>query len=319
MKKLILVLAILAIASPVFGLSFSLNRLGTSKNVDVHYTGADPCNLPRGIALVITVTGGKADINNVYNYKTNVSTSTNRGFGIYPATITINGAGDVNNWGSPIASAGDPLPANADQNLPSNNLVLEFGSLYAPVGDSINSPATDGNLCTLTLDCNGQTVDPCIVMNAETTYRGGIVLENGNTFTLSQTQVVMTGACLTQHCPQTGVDLYVGEVFAVDCCAVPVNLTITSAMITKWVYLGYPCCWVCPTQKCGNGIYSPTATKNRVDLTDLSALQTAYLKQYTQPGYNPCLDFNLSGRIDLTDLSNLQLHYLKVVGSSGCL
>ena len=185
MKKLILVLAILVIAAPAFAaFDVSLVQLA-GNNVQIRYTGADPCNLPRAFALVIDVNGGKADINGVTGYKTGQSTSASRGFGIYPAKITINGAGDVNDWGNPIADKNDPLPAGADQILPSNKLVLEFGSLYAPVADKNQAPATDGNLCTLSIDCNG-TGNPTITLTDESTYRGGVVLENGQQFEGSQ-------------------------------------------------------------------------------------------------------------------------------------
>jgi len=194
MKKLILVLAILAVATPVFAApSISLVNVGSGK-VDVRYTGADPCNLPRAFALVVEV-NKTAIITGISNYKTGVSTSTSKGYGIYPARIAIDGNGVVTGWGNPLADPCDPLPSGSDQILPSQKLVLEFGSLYAPVGyGSPNAPATDGNLCTLDVNCNGSTGTVDIKVTGEVTYRGGgIVLENGTTATVSATLAYSCG------------------------------------------------------------------------------------------------------------------------------
>lgn len=314
MKKLILVLAILVVASPAFAvLDVNLVDL-TGSNVQIRYTGADPCNLPRAFALVIDVNGGKADVCGVTGYKTGVSTSTSRGFGIYPATIVINGAGDVNDYGNPIASSGDPLPAGADQILPSNKLVLEFGSLYAPVHDGTNSPATDGNLCTLTVDCNGATGNVDIKMTGETTYRGGIVLENGTVVDVNKT---LTYTACQPTCP---LGLTLNQVFNKTICdpCLGANITVTTAMINMWNFLGQPCCWACNAQKCGNGNYTG-GSKTRVDNVDVTDVKQSWLKLYTQPGYKPCSDFNLSGRVDNVDLVIIKTHYLKLPGSSACL
>jgi hypothetical protein len=216
MKKLILILAILAVAVPAFALDINLVQQGTTNKVDIRYTGADPCNLPRAFALVIEV-NSTADVCGVSGYKTGVSTSTSKGYGIYPATIVIDGnTGSVVIDGDPIASPIDPLPAGADQVLPSNKLVLEFGSLYAPVGDSVNAPATDGNLCTLTVDCDGATGDIEIKMTGEGAYRisggaadSGIVLEDGTTATVNTSLKYTCGGHACSCCGDVGGDGYV--------------------------------------------------------------------------------------------------------------
>jgi len=271
MKKLILVLAILAVAAPAFALQINLIKLA-GNNVQIRYSEADPCNLPRAFALVIDVSGGKADVNGLTGYKTGVSTSTNRGYGIYPATIDINEAGEVNSWGGPIASSGDPLPPNADQTLPSNKLVLEFGSLYAPVHDGTNSPAADGNLCTLTIDCNGATGSVDINMIGESSYRisgaanSGIVLEDGTVVTVNKTLTYT--ACLQDPNANTCWDL-------TKCVAQP---------------LGDSTC------------------DGNINYADLAALKASIFKSKGQAGYNCCADFNHDNSVNYADLAILKTH-----------
>jgi len=177
MKKLILVLAIL-LAVPAFALNIALVKQTPDGNkVDLNYAGADGNNLPRAFALKIVV-NSPAKIANVTNFKTGESTQASPGYGIYPATIIIDSNdGSVDNNGTPLAAPGDP---GAETGLGTNKIVLEFGSLYAPVAvGSPNAPAATGTLCTLTMDCNGATGDVNIVATEEDIYRGGVVLENG--------------------------------------------------------------------------------------------------------------------------------------------
>jgi len=306
MKKLILILAILAVASPAFAvLDVNLVKLA-GNNVQIRYTGADPCNLPRGFALVIDVNGAKADVNGLGGYKTGVSTSTNRGFGIYPATIAIEPNGNVTSYGNPIADACDPLPVGADQILPSKKLVLEFGSLYAPVHDGANSPATDGNLCTLTIDCNGATGDVNIIMTGENSYRiggaanSGIVLEDGTIVTVNKT--------LKYTC--AAADCYIG----------------TPALYAVWVDFNKPDCW-CYKRNCrGDADGLKQLTLYWVYSNDLAILKAGYSKTDAQlktivsngkPGI--CADFCRDKQLTLyrvysNDLARLKAYYGKAEG-----
>ena len=294
MKKLILVLAILAIAAPAFAaLDVSLVQVGS--NVVIRYTGADSANLPRAFALVVSLTGASIQgIHGVSNYKIGESNSTKPGFGIYPATIAINGSGTVTDWGTPIASASDPLPTGAVQTLPSNKLVLEFGSLYAPVADKNQAPATDGNLCTLSIDCNG-TGNPTITLTDESTYRGGVVLENGTTVTVNKT---LAWTCSTE--------CYAGR-----------------PDYSEWVDAGKPTCWCFPRQCHGDadGLKAGGSISGYyyVSQTDLDILISAWQvknspKGPSLKGNQGCADFDhlkaggsISGyyRVSQTDLDRL--------------
>ncbi|MBN1788460.1 MAG: hypothetical protein JW806_08740, partial [Sedimentisphaerales bacterium] len=144
-----------------------------------------------------------------------------------------------------------------------------------------------------------------ITMVDEDTYRGGVVLEDGTK--------VDVGVTFWLYPP----DLCVGQVFNVACNPT-VTLTITQPMVDKFVYLGYPQCWMCDAQKCGNGAYGG-ASINRVDTVDLGALKSSWFKTYTAVGYNPCVDFNLSGRVDTVDLGILKSHWFRTVAGGNCL
>ncbi|MGD0786085.1 MAG: hypothetical protein ABR969_09760 [Sedimentisphaerales bacterium] len=186
MKKLILVLAIALMASPAFALTVVLQQEGTSNIVDVVYSGADSGNLPRAFALDVQIQSGNAKVSSIANYKSGESCDPakggTKGFGIYPARINIDTAGVPQSWGSPLAATSDP--PGLDSNLPQAHVVLEFASLYFNNPGDHNEPNTSGTLCKLNLDETGQTTNYDIKMSAETTYRGGVVLENGQQFVM---------------------------------------------------------------------------------------------------------------------------------------
>ncbi|MBN1788349.1 MAG: SBBP repeat-containing protein [Sedimentisphaerales bacterium] len=91
------------------------------------------------------------------------------------------------------------------------------------------------------------------------------------------------------------------------------GLTVTANMMNMWNTLGKPICWCCEAQKLGNGAYGgPSAS--RVDTMDLAALKLSWFRTYTQPGYDPCADYNLSGRVDTVDLAILKTNWFRNVG-----
>ena len=106
--------------------------------------------------------------------------------------------------------------------------------------------------------------------------------------------------------------LYVGQVFSYTGPGRAVTLTVTQAMVDKWIALGKPDCWCCLAQKAGNGV----ATNTRVDTGDLNELKQSWNKTSTTAGYKPCADYNLSGRVDTADLNVLKAHWNKITG--GC-
>jgi hypothetical protein len=183
MKRMILVLVVLAIAVPSFGgVGISLEK--TKYGFDVKYDASAEPNLVRAFAIKVDV--GTSTITAVTPTKKGESkTSTGKGYGIFPGTITINGSGVVTDDGTPVAPAGDP---GAGAVLPTNMVVLELGSLYRD--RDVNAPGKTGKLCAVTVSGLGTTTV------TEEPIRGGIVMENP----LEDPVVTMPAALRVGHC-----------------------------------------------------------------------------------------------------------------------
>jgi len=137
--------------------------------------------MPRAFALIIR-SSNTAYIDDVTSYKIGESNSVSRGFGIYPARIVIDSAGAVSSYGNPIADTADPIPGAID----TNNVVLEFGSLYY---GQPNAPPSSGTLCRLAINMFGNS-STTIFMNDEDTYRGGLVFEDGSQGNVTDSEAI---------------------------------------------------------------------------------------------------------------------------------
>ncbi len=306
MKKLILVLAIL-VAVPAFAYGpLDVNLVLCANDVNVWYRNADPCNLPRAFALKITLVGNPNDpnydpnivIKDVNDFKRGESNSTSRGYGIYPARIVILANGDVNSWGSPLADPNDP---GGSKPLPGKNIILEFGSLYAPVRDWVNAPDACGILCELHFDCNGSTGYVNVVIESEDTYRGGVVFEDGCTAppfakTLKYTR------CAAPTQPEK--------------CFKDYNLADHNEYNT-WVKWGEPNCW-CYRRHCRGDADGKKTGIAWVASPDLNLLKLAYNKADTilkNVTNGICADFDHKktgiARVASPDLNILKAYYNK--------
>ena len=263
MKKLILVLAILVAAPVVTYGALDVSMRLDANDVNIVYTGGDPCNLPRAFALDIILVGNPNDpkydpnivIKQVSDYKTNgESNSTSKGYGIYPARIVIDANGNVTSWGSPLA---DPCDPGGSMALPSKHIILEFGSLY--VGGP-NAPDPCGILCELHFDCNGSTGDVNIIMTPEVTYRGGVVLEDGNTAPFI-TKTLRYTPCVAQQ--------------QLKCLKSPAQGG-NSVEYNDWVAWGEPNCW-CYKRQC-RGDADGKKVGFHVASADLTLFKRAYNK-----------------------------------------
>ena len=284
MKKLIFVLAVF-IATPAFALDVNVVDIGGNQ-VAVQYKDADPCNLPRAFALELTidlpgefidVRGYKNDVVHGANGPDEIgeSNSLYPGFGIYPAKITFDSAGDVTTWGDPIALQTDP--GAKDQILPSSDIVLEFASLYY---GNVNAPDPCGTLCILEYDCGGITTGLNITMVDEATYRGGMVYEDGTQApVLDSIEVCKEGYCF----PNTpGYEVQYG--YYKEYLATGVD----------------PNCW-CASVADGNHHYQcdgdagsdvQTMSKYRVYTNDLGLVVAHWKKRITDPTIDPCADID---------------------------
>jgi len=236
MKKLILVLAIAFMACPAFALDVNFVEVD-SDTVAVVYTDADSANLPRAFALKLTMDGTTGTFDVIDNFKDDgESTATVPGFGIFPASITIDSTGNVptGGYGSPLADDVNDAGA-AGTGLTTSTVILEFGSLY--YGEA-NAPATSGTLCTLDFTAGDATQ---IAMVGEVQYRisggnvgAGVVLEDGVTADVSATydiEVATAPGQATAPSPATGAT-------GVSRSATTLSWTAGTDALTRDVYFG---------------------------------------------------------------------------------
>lgn len=179
MKKLLLVLAILAITAPAFAeVKITCEQkpwLGFTSNdgnlVTVYYDATSEANNVRAfgleIELVDNLGADNAVITGVEGYHVGENDAVSKGYGIFPGTIQIDGTGAVTDYGSPVAPSTDPGAAGTG--LGTNKIVVELGSLYT----GANSPDPCGVL--LKFRVNNKACDVKISENSE---RGGVVMEN---------------------------------------------------------------------------------------------------------------------------------------------
>ena len=212
MKKLILVLAMVLIATPAFAdtpVTVTLSVHDTNK-IDINYSFVGASERPRAFALDVNITP-PAKFTAISNYMKGVSkrdpnhpTDVNHlGYGIYPARMTFKLNPEKSDY--LVDSNGNPLaddvndPGASGTGLGKSRVILEFGSLYYNRDPNFhNEPLPSGRLCTLTADCNGASSNPTVKLKEEETYRGGIVLENGNTPPVVSFSTNIVCACIPQ-------------------------------------------------------------------------------------------------------------------------
>ena len=187
MKKLVLLLTVLLISTPVAALTLSASDLdGAGDNLvaQIGFSGADVNDLVRAFALELEVDAGTI---------TDVNVTMNTDYYIYPGTINL---ADVNNpvWGSPIAPASDPGASGTG--IGTTKVILEMGSLSE--GDG-NAPGTSGVICQVTVS------SACtLTITPEAAIRAGIVLEGGLTSDANTSVVMEGGECFPSSDPNYG-------------------------------------------------------------------------------------------------------------------
>jgi hypothetical protein len=175
MKRLTFAMLILMLAGSAMAANVTITLTPLADNngwASVNYT-AD-ANV-RAFALVIEATG--ATIADVNHYFEGECDATNKGYGIFldqTNGIDINDAGGVDDWGSPVADACSPGAAGTG--IGTNKVIIGMGALY----EDGNEPPLSGKLCDIKISSTYHVNCASVDVTAESTYRGGVVLEDGN-------------------------------------------------------------------------------------------------------------------------------------------
>jgi hypothetical protein len=217
MKKImLLVLAVAVIAVPAWAV---VNITATVETVLVNGTPADTdmvvisyeviaeANNVRAFGLDITVQDPCGDPNADPHIVDIIEYELNADYWVYPGSIDINEAGEVNDVGTPVADPCGPVPIDTLPGIGSYGITIEMGSLY--VGEA-NAPDTSGVLLKFVVD------DNCLVNVSDNVSRGGVVMEGG-------------GAAP----PPSVIPYYFGTT---------VNM-YTHTDIAQWRAVGRPKCW----------------------------------------------------------------------------
>jgi hypothetical protein len=239
---------------------------GATFTVSYAYDGVG--SFPRAFALDISTTLGS--ITTVTAAKVGESVAGSTGFGIFPGTITISSAGIVTDNGSPVAPQSD-LPVGTQAGLGTPAVTVELASLYATTAAK---PAASGVLLTVAFTCATSTLmtRPAIVTFSANAARGGLLLEDGTTATISSTCTVTV----------PGVD--------------PGCFSSALSTYARWVSSGRPICWCPPPYSPGyQCVCDVDGTKYpglgyRVYSGDLTAVSVSWKKRIGDSGYNACAD-----------------------------
>jgi hypothetical protein len=190
MRKIVLAVVLMLAVPSVAAVNFT--AVDEACGAAIYYNATGEPNLVRAFALDITVDSG-ATVTDITDYKEGVSVSGDKGYGIFPGSIDINEAGDINDVGTPVA---DPcqLPSDTEGGLGTAGITIEMGSLY--VG-SANAPDPCGLLCKVVVDAD------CNVTIVENVSRGKVVME-GATQATTNLPVVEAVICAAVCCPPDG-------------------------------------------------------------------------------------------------------------------
>jgi len=268
MKKTILAILILLLAGPAMAstVAISITPYG---NVDGDCNGWAKLSYTadanvRAFALKITatrdsVTGNAAKISDIKNYFTGESTSSSKGYGIFFGEngIDVNSSGGVDSYGNPVYDAN--LPGAAGTGIGTNTVILGMGSLY----QDGNQPPRNGKLCDLRVNKTCK-----LSATAETTYSGGVVMEDGTSPTLTLTAA-------------TNVVIY--------------TFPLSHPYYNTWGSYGKPKCW-CYDRQCKgdtDNLQQGTPVKHWVLTSDLTTFLGAWKRADSLvTGNLKCADFD---------------------------
>ena len=190
MKKIVVLLAVVALAAPAFAQDVEINLstrvVGGQYFVDVGYDATAAGQLVRGFSFDMEVDNG-AGIMDLFGYKgegdpTDVMSSADPGktlgYGINLGTMTFDVTDPLNPFinaeGSPVANGPDSLSGGLlGASIP--GITVECGSLYDMQNKPEDAPTAAGTLFTVEVN----KLVTAMTLTADEDTRGGIVLEDG--------------------------------------------------------------------------------------------------------------------------------------------
>ena len=211
MKKVVIFLAVLALAAPVFAQAEPNVYITCSDNADgtstISYDATD-AGVVRAFSMDLTVDGG-AKITAINGYDAEgagAGTTVPVGYSIYMSSIDFGtDPNNVDAWGDPVASGVDALGG-----LTTAGITVEMGSLYDMDAATPDTPPLTGDLFTITVDlaCN-LTIEDTVQKGT----RGGIVLETGLGANLvsSGCSLTIDGGCFVGNPTETANWIAWGE------------------------------------------------------------------------------------------------------------
>jgi hypothetical protein len=266
MKKVLVFLAVLALAAPVFAQAEPNVYITCSDNTDgtstISYDATD-AGVVRAFSMDLTVDAG-AKITAISGYDAEgagAGTTIPIGYSIYMSSIDFGtDPNNVDAWGDPVASGVDALGG-----LDTSGITVELGSLYDMDAEPPDTPPLTGDLFKITVDqgCN-LTIEDTV----QKSTRGGIVLEDGSGANLvSSGCAIGPGECLKD----------MGDV-----------------EYDNWVLFGKPDCW-CYQRQCRGDINDTKTGPRIVQALDRGLFRAAFLQtdaeMFLHPEYT-CADLN---------------------------
>lgn len=303
MKRLILLVAVLALATPAMAAVRIIAEPQGDLTAIKYETDGEKV---RAFALDIAVDAG--EIIGISDFMRGESTAANPGYGIFPANfgryiVVDPNSGEVADWDTdeytPVA---DPCDPGALGGIGTAGITVEMGALYYPTSDdSPNAPPNSGTLFTLMLSEDAKL---SVALNE---VRGGVVL--------------------TDLAAAAEVDLSAANQMAVTGST---NLLAkTHPDYAEWVAVGKPACWTLPRQCHGDAdglAQTDSNGSHYVGQADLDILLAAF--EVKEPPFGPgiasipngiCADFardkegnDVAGyhRVGTTDLNILVENWL---------
>lgn len=259
MKKLMVLMLVLCAVPAMAAVQLTATQVGETNEIEIGYV-AD-ANVS-GFALKVTATDGT--IEDVTNYHVGESAA-EKGYGIFPGTIDINDAGEVEAYGSPVAPS--TAPGADGTGIGTDTVILEMGALYV----DNNAPDLSGTLCSVIV--SEGTTELCV--DADTPLRGGVVYTDA-----TQAEVDLTEACVSLEAAVCVGDIDGnGYVTKADISAL-VSYLINNASAPNWYVAS------------DDPNYNPAADvdgNDYVTKADISALISYLINNASAPNwYIPC-------------------------------